>query len=134
MITNPYFFATWWRKPSIFQTLTIWPNITHSLKYQWSTTSSCNVKWIRKLVFVIIAQLTHLITYFAEIQDKNLSYWNFQYCDCMKPCNTWLSIVLIVVLGFSSILCLVVPWASVLLVVVPVPPGVLSSYAVHCCT
>ena len=36
--SNPYFFATWCRTPLIFQTLTIWPKISNSLKYQRSTT------------------------------------------------------------------------------------------------
>ena len=31
---NPYIFATWWRKSMVFQSLNIWPNIIHSLKYQ----------------------------------------------------------------------------------------------------
>ena len=44
-------------KPWIFQTLTIGPDITHSLKYQRSTTLGCSDMGIRKLVFVIMEQL-----------------------------------------------------------------------------
>ena len=40
LFSNLDFFATWWRKPFIFQTLTTLPSITHSLTYQRSTTSA----------------------------------------------------------------------------------------------
>ena len=38
---NPYIFKTWWCKPLIFLTLTIWSTRIHSLKYQRSTSSDC---------------------------------------------------------------------------------------------
>ena len=40
--SNPSIFATWWRKPLTFQTCTISPNLTQSLKYQRYMTSGCN--------------------------------------------------------------------------------------------
>ena len=52
LLPNPYIFSTWNSK------LTIWPDITHSLKYQGS--SSIQLQWyrdFRKLVFVIIEEL-----------------------------------------------------------------------------
>ena len=57
LFSHPYFFATWWRKPLVFQTLTSWPNINNIFKYHRSTTSECNDIEIQKLAFVIIAQL-----------------------------------------------------------------------------
>ena len=42
LFSKPHIFVARWRKPLIFQTLTIGYNITHSLKYQKSITSGCN--------------------------------------------------------------------------------------------
>ena len=48
--SNTYICVIWWCKPFIFQTLTVWSNIIHSLKYQRSATlqrvlNETSVKW-----------------------------------------------------------------------------------------
>ena len=50
--SNPYIFGTWWCKPLIFQTLIIWYNIIHCLKYLRSTILGCKDIWIRNSEFV----------------------------------------------------------------------------------
>ena len=50
--SNPYSFATWWCKPLIFQTKTIWSNRINSLKYERSRRMGCQVIGIRKSEFV----------------------------------------------------------------------------------
>ena len=56
-LSNPNIFTPGYCKSLIFQTLTIRPDIFHSLKYQRSTTPGCKVIGIRTIGFVIIAQL-----------------------------------------------------------------------------
>ena len=51
-LSNPYIFATGWRKPLIFQTYMFWANRNHSLKYLRSTTLDCKNIGIRKSKFV----------------------------------------------------------------------------------
>ena len=66
-------FSTWCHKSLILKTLTIWLNITHSLKYQWFTTSGGLLHQVsmiymdRNLLFVIIAQLLYFI---CNVNDK----------------------------------------------------------------
>ena len=69
--SNLYIFQLAWRKPFIFQTLTIWPNLTQSLKYQKSTIFSCSDIRFKSLGFVIIAQLL--------MRDNNLYIFCFVY-------------------------------------------------------
>ena len=80
LFSNPYIFSTWWRKSLIIQTLSIWPKVIHSLKYQRFTTSRCNYIGIWKLVFVIIALLFLYLIIMSifklldlEINTKHLS-------------------------------------------------------------
>ena len=60
LFSNPYICKPSRRKPFIFQTLTIGPNIPNSLKYKRSTISACNDIGIRKLEFVFTAKLLYL--------------------------------------------------------------------------
>ena len=57
--SRPYIFATWWRKPLIFQTSTIWSNRIHSVKYVRSTTLGCKDTRIRKSEFVTKTQFLY---------------------------------------------------------------------------
>ena len=45
---NPYNFATWWCNPMINRTKDYIFNLIHSLKCQWSTTTGCKDRVIRK--------------------------------------------------------------------------------------
>ena len=55
-LSNSYFFATWWCRPSIFQTKTILSNTIDSLKYLRSTTLGGTDIGIRKSEFVAKTQ------------------------------------------------------------------------------
>ena len=55
-ISNPYIFATGWRKPLIFQTYMIWSNRNHSLKYLRSMSLGWKDIGIRKSKLVAKTQ------------------------------------------------------------------------------
>ena len=56
--SNHYSFATWWWKPLIFQTKTVWSKKINSLKYKRSRRMGCQVIGIRKSEF---AENTHFL-------------------------------------------------------------------------
>ena len=59
-LLNPYIFAAWWCKPLIFQTLIIWSNRIHILKYLRFTTFGCSDLGIWKSEFVAKTQFLEL--------------------------------------------------------------------------
>ena len=62
--SNPYIFATWW----CIQTIIMWSNRIHSLKYQRSPTLNCKDIGIGKSEFV--AKTQFLCRYFCLIHKR----------------------------------------------------------------
>ena len=92
-----YIFQLAWRKPFIFQTLTIWPNLTQSLKYQKSTIFSCSDIRFKSLGFVIIAQLLmrdnnlyifFLFTFSIRMNQKVIVFDCFRFYTKRNYCKT----------------------------------------------
>ena len=81
LFSNPYICKPSRRKPFIFQTLTIGPNIPNSLKYKRSTISACNDIGIRKLKFVFTAQLLYLSVLHIIVKQTG----HMQMLLTMKP-------------------------------------------------
>ena len=81
--SNPYIFATGWRKPLILQTYMIWSNRNHSLKYLRSMSLGCKDIGIGKSKFVAKTQFLSFDIFRIFIKNR-IFLWNLNKTNKYK--------------------------------------------------